>query len=269
VTISPTLYWQQSLQTPIYLVELSEGESDHVIKLDTVFAVRRLVLSNLKAKTTYFWRVSPLDSTGILAWSAQWQFTTGTGKPKEARLIFPGDSTKDNPYRGLDFFWTEDTLATQFELQLAQVEDFSTGVRTYTSQSSHVTIPELLEHTQYFWRVRATNKEGSTLWSPVWTFWTSSSAGVARVIEKELHLALYPNPSTILSNLRFTLQEGSEMSLFLTDNLGKSVYKAHYNYLSSGDHAQLLPTAELEPGVYCLTVMVANTVIHKKLAVQH
>ena len=93
--------------------------------------------------------------------------------------------------------WNTSVTATSYQVQVSTVSNFASTVfdqSGITATSASVT-PALLNNTQYYWRVNATNAGGTSAWSTVWSFTTeethvyltSSTSAAAGII--------YPNDS--------------------------------------------------------------------------
>jgi hypothetical protein len=86
--------------------------------------------------------------------------------------------------------WSDSTGATTYTVQVSVSSDFSSTVVNQTVSSSQYTIPAgtLTSFTTYYWRVNASNVNGTSGWSSVWNFTTGDCGG-----------ATVPNPPTLIS----------------------------------------------------------------------
>ncbi len=136
---------------------------------------------DLEPNRTYYWRVRAWNAgvNGITedgdddfsAWSKTRSFRTALAQPV---LLSPGlgETTADLQPR-LD--WQDSDGALGYRLEIARSDKFSSLVRgvTVVNGISEYTLPTALPSgTQLWWRVRATGKNGPSLWSQTGTFFT-------------------------------------------------------------------------------------------------
>ena len=93
--------------------------------------------------------------------------------PLTPTLVSPVSGTTEletNP----TFMWNTSSLAEAYSLRVSKFSDFSSLIVNQNNiTDTSCTVYGLKANTQYFWRVRATNKEGgASAWSSVWTFMT-------------------------------------------------------------------------------------------------
>ncbi|MDI6766411.1 MAG: S8 family serine peptidase [Bacteroidota bacterium] len=96
------------------------------------------------------------------------------GAPGRPRLLAPDSGTTDRPI-ALTCSWYQTYSATSYRFQLSTSSTFSTLVvhdSTLTTNSKSVS--SLAYNTTYYWRVKASNENGSSYWSNVWQFRTTS-----------------------------------------------------------------------------------------------
>ena len=105
--------------------------------------------------------------------------TTVFAQPAVPTLNTPADSAENQPH-SLALLWNLSADAESYQLQVSSEEDFSSTVfdesgLTDTTQF----VSDLSFNTQYYWRVNATNAEGTSEFSNIFTFttWQSISAG--------------------------------------------------------------------------------------------
>ncbi|MBU7033977.1 MAG: carboxypeptidase regulatory-like domain-containing protein, partial [Theionarchaea archaeon] len=75
--------------------------------------------------------------------------------------------------------WNDSTGATAYTVQLSVSSGFSSTVVNQTVSSSQYTVPAttLTSYTTYYWRVNASNVNGTSGWSTVWHFTTGDCGG--------------------------------------------------------------------------------------------
>ncbi len=100
----------------------------------------------------------------------------------------------------LDFTWEEgDSFTTLYDFELALENTFTTIVSSQSVQSNEATVSGLLNDTEYFWRVRATNDCADGPYSETFSFTTEESLGINDFTQTGLKL--YPNPVTSILNI--------------------------------------------------------------------
>jgi hypothetical protein len=135
-----------------------------------------LLSGSLNPATLYYWRVSASNASGTGPWSVVWSFTTGIGGPPPAPvLLYPPNGTicvSVTP----TFDWQDVAGAASYGIQVSTTPGFTTNVINITglTQSQYTVLPGILmNNTQYFWRVNATNSYGSSPWSNTLNFTTA------------------------------------------------------------------------------------------------
>ncbi|MBP5709862.1 MAG: fibronectin type III domain-containing protein [Bacteroidales bacterium] len=118
----------------------------------------------------YYWRVCAYNSIDTSAWSAVWSFDN-CASLSAPTLISPANLSTNIPLNGQLFQWSAVSDATDYELQYSTSNNFTTYTTISTTTQSAV-INGLSLGTTYYWRVRARNSSGNSLWSSTWQFTT-------------------------------------------------------------------------------------------------
>ena len=95
-------------------------------------------------------------------------------------LQTPADVAVNQNYSNLVFNWTDAFGATSYEIDV-DVNAAFTSAQTYVTSASTKTVTDLLENTQYFWRVRASDGGTWGQYSSTWSFTTNSLENFALV----------------------------------------------------------------------------------------
>ncbi|MEX1275436.1 MAG: FG-GAP-like repeat-containing protein [Bacteroidota bacterium] len=156
-----TLAWSPVAGATSYRVQFGTDDTFTTLLVDsTGIDSSQCSLSGLLRSTTYFWRVSAINSGGSSIYSDIAGFTTIPPAPPVPTAVLPlhqatGQSTS------LMFQWMKEPQATSYRLQIATDPGFTV---LSTDQSaipdSSVTIHTLSYSTLYYWRVRAENPGG-------------------------------------------------------------------------------------------------------------
>ncbi len=133
-----------------------------------------ITVPDLIPDTDYYWRVNAMNAEGSSGWSAISKFSTkALGAPT---LTKPSENTTVS-ISNVIFEWTEVPDASGYALQISRVNDFSTLEANQENLSStSYTHPQLLNSTNYFWRVSSTMSNSKSSWSAIGTFNTEPLA---------------------------------------------------------------------------------------------
>jgi len=135
-------------------------------------------INPLRYGTTYYWRVRAVNSNTneTSNYSAVWTFTTSSCPT----LYSPSNGTTLSNAASVELDWYQVSGTTGYELEVDTTSRFDSPVYTlynscsYLNGKAYVSINPLMYGTTYYWRVRAINATGSSNWSSVWHFTTSS-----------------------------------------------------------------------------------------------
>jgi len=133
----------------------------------------------LKPNTYYYWRVNATNENGTSNWSIYWRFKTPAGPqpPPVPQLKAPANySTAGSLAPKLE--WYAANGATSYGLQVANDYYFSSLVinETGLTETFYLTpAGKLKPNTYYYWRVNATNENGTSNWSIYWRFKTPAA----------------------------------------------------------------------------------------------
>ena len=144
---------------------------------DTIFSFSNLLttsqsISGLSYNSKYWWRVRAKNNTGIESkWSLDF-FTTLLGIPV---LLSPSNNAS-NVSLTPNLHWSKETAninSLTYNLQVATNSSFSNiFYQDSTFTDTAILIKNLLNSTQYFWRVRCKSEYSTGGWSNVWSFLT-------------------------------------------------------------------------------------------------
>ncbi|MBU7026360.1 MAG: carboxypeptidase regulatory-like domain-containing protein [Theionarchaea archaeon] len=134
--------------------------------------------------------------------------------PDAPTLISPANGATDTSCTPtLD--WSDSTGATTYTVQVSVASNFSSLTVNQTVSSSQYTIPSgvLTSFTMYYWRVNATNINGTSGWSAVWHFTTGDCGG-----------AIVPDPPTLISPSNGATDTSCTPTLDWSDSTGATSY---------------------------------------------
>jgi len=130
----------------------------------------------LNGHTTYFWKVVAKDAEGLAAESAVFSFTTDNSAPAKSVGSFPAHEAADVA-KTVAFAWSaatdEDGDAVKYDLFVAESNVFADADKKASEIAENSFEVEALKaHTQYFWKVVATDAQGVSVVSDVYSFTT-------------------------------------------------------------------------------------------------
>ena len=122
-------------------------------------------------RQTYFWRVRAQNDVGESEWSPVRRFSVSQEAivPVHPGLVAPSNGALDMPTE-VYFKWEEIPGASTYHLQVSLEANFIrrsadlSGIRGNVQQ-----IKSLVPTYIYYWRVRAENPVGKSVWSPTWS----------------------------------------------------------------------------------------------------
>lgn len=164
------LTWNSSAGATAYRLQLSTDSTfGTLLKDDSLLTITSSEVGPLTNNTKHYWRVNARNADGTSAWSDVWSFTTKLAAPV---LASPPSGSIDHPTT-LTLSWNSVGGATSYGLQVSTDSSFNTILvdnSALTTTSSEV--GPLANNTEYFWRVRASNADGTSDWSTVWSLTT-------------------------------------------------------------------------------------------------
>ena len=201
--------WKRSRGASSYRLQISGLADFSILALDKSLTDTLYSVTGLSSGTTYYWRVNATDTSGTSVWSSIWKFTVGTpvvSMPATPSLLSPGNSAmavSANP----EIKWVASTGAVSYRLQVSTTTTFQALV----FDDSTLTVTErqigpLARNTAYYWRVRAKNSVGSSIWSTVWSFTTILAGPAGPVLSSPLQSTMGAGNSI---TLRWRSSEGA------------------------------------------------------------
>ena len=172
VSIDAQLVWHSSARADFYEVVVASDSGFTSIEADSVLADTAYAARELDNNARYFWRVRGVNAAGAGAWSAVSDFRTIVAVPAVPRLVSPVNAARDLPTT-ITFRWQEAADADLYELELSTSLNFDPlSLSVVGIDTTVATVADLEFDTQYFWRVRAINPAGPSVFSSAFTFFT-------------------------------------------------------------------------------------------------
>ncbi len=169
-----TLKWEYLPNSKYDLkISLDEGMTKLIVDttlLDTNFINVILPENN----TTYYWMVRVRTGSCIGDWTDLLKFKTIISSPN---LINPKNNELISTFLPI-FNWSNVDDAVSYDLEISLDSNFKNIYKSrYQITSNTYTFPgeEFKELTTYYWRVRAQNQDGRSLWSETFKFYTKEA----------------------------------------------------------------------------------------------
>ncbi len=201
--ISITLKWQKLEQGTYYLIQVAKDPDFKNIEVDQ--KIQDIDTLKIKLKqffATYYWRISTQYLTCKNPWSDVWTFSTVVLPPN---LTYPTNNATKLP-TNITFTWDKPDGAVSYNFQLSTDPNFGTlvhGRNGLPLNEINVQADKLTPSTTFYWRVSATNPDGTSDWSNTYKFTTGA---------KLLNQPTLISPKNLSTNLPFdVLLEWSEV----------------------------------------------------------
>lgn len=167
----PTIIWKSSAGAARYHLQVSTDSSFSAIIFDdsTLIDTTKL-LPPLYYITKYYWRVRAHNNTQSSLFSSVWNFTTLL-PPLAAPLLLSPEIGSVIESTFVTLKWRSSLYAESYHLQIAY-DTFFTSIVVDDSLllDTLVTVRLPQANIRYYWRVRALNNEGTSMWSQRWDF---------------------------------------------------------------------------------------------------
>jgi outer membrane protein assembly factor BamB len=166
--LTPALNWGAALRASTYRLQVaSDSLFSNLIVNDSTIATTSKQVGPLANNTTYYWRVNAKNVGGTSQYSNVWKFVTILATPT---LVSPANLSNNVSIQPT-LSWNTVSGATTYRLQVATDSLFiSLVVNDSTLTATSKQVGPLIYSTAYYWRVNATNSNGSSLFSTVFRF---------------------------------------------------------------------------------------------------
>ena len=171
VSIEAELVWRGAARADLYEVVVASDSNFSSIEADSALADTIFAVRGLDNNARYFWRVRGVNAAGSGAWSSVFGFETIMAVPAVPRLVSPENAARDLPTT-ITFRWQKVADADSYELELSTSLSFDPLSLNVGIDTTAATVADLAYDTQYFWRVRAINPAGPSVFSSPLTFFT-------------------------------------------------------------------------------------------------
>lgn len=255
LTLTPTFIWYSINNVTSYKIEISltSGFSSILDSANVTTNQYTMAFGKLNPSTTYYWRVNATNSNGTGPYSSVWSFTT-LSVPPAPTLISPANNSIGVSLTPT-LYWGSISGITNYKVQVSLTSSFTSLIDSAVITNNYYVIPQgkFQYNTIYYWRVNATNSNGTGPWSAVWNFRTLITGIniISEIIPDEFKLYNnYPNPFNPVTHLKFDLPEKSFVSILVFDNLGREISSLVNCSLMPGSYEVSWNGSNYSSGVY-------------------
>ncbi|MBT4035059.1 MAG: T9SS type A sorting domain-containing protein [Candidatus Marinimicrobia bacterium] len=236
LTLTPELYWTPAIDPdPTDTVQYEVHWWGDGVEYDSVLTDTNAleVPYELEDNSQYFWEVIAMDQTNGISHSEETTFWIDLFDewPVGFALLSPENNASGLSPRP-SFFWemAEDPDPFDYATYMLHIATDSsfTDIAFQTPTAATVgyeMVEDLLNDTEYWWRVIATDRDTLSTFSETFKF-TVGYVSTAEDLELPTEYVLqqnYPNPFNPITTLRYGLPADSEVSLSIYDITGKMV----------------------------------------------
>jgi hypothetical protein len=164
------------------------------------------------------------------------------GRPGSPTLISPSNGFEDvvtDPTMN----WSASTDASAYRLQVSANTTFSQIVfEDSTISVTNQDIGPLTDNTVYYWRVLAKNSNGSSMWSPIWSFATATGTSAEQNSIK--------NPFSQSTSIVYSIPFKGKVKLILFDTWGREIAVLVDEEQIAGRYEVRYDGSKLPAGIY-------------------
>jgi len=227
-----------------------------------------LTVSELTGMETYYWQVKAANAGGWSDYSEYFSFSTSF--PETPNLVSPAHNSTEMPH-SLTLVWNKSPHAAEYRLQVAKNSSYLANymvLDTCALTDTTFYLPDLSASKYHYWRVKATNDYGTTVWSDSYRFKTAASDGLAGLEATPFEYRLghnYPNPFNATTNIEFCLEKGSQVIINIFDLSGVTVATLVNQHMEKGYHNILFNGSGLPSGFYLYQIQAGKFIQTKKM----
>ena len=164
--------------------------------------------------------------------------------------------------------WLPAAAATSYDVEVALDQTFDTVVFSETVTDNAVAAAAAVD-TQYYWRVRSNDGNAVSDWSLPFVFSTGATVDADdRATTGGFALgAAFPNPTSGVVSVPFTLAEAGEVTIAVFDVTGREVATLASGVRSEGAHTVEWDAAAMPAGVYLVRLQAGSELASTRVVV--
>lgn len=173
-------------------------------------------------------------------------------------------------YNAVQLDWSDVPAATHYLIEIDRIPSFSLQPKAFVTEASEIMLTTLQANRTYYWRVRPFNAYYTCVpTSDVRTFTTGDVATSTQNIRQLNDWKIIQNPIQRNTGIKFAfnISEQFEATILLCDLAGQKLFEINKQRFNAGDNLLSIPTEQLSPGVYFLTLQTAEGRLTEKIVV--
>ncbi len=259
-----TFQWSKVIDAEEYFIQLSNDPTfDSIVVSDSTKDTVKTI-NNLQREKKFYWRVQVKSAVGLGPWSNLGHFTTTIILPAKPELV----SVAAYPDRtGVYIFtWNKAKDATKYLLQTSEDSAFTNIFASGTTSDTNKALQGFSDGQEYYWRVQASNLNGSGPWSDISIFPIATDVNEEEGLPTEYSISQnYPNPFNPTTRIKFALPTTALTKIIVYDILGRGIRTLINKVLKSGYYEINFDAGDLPSGVYFYRIQAGSFITTKKL----
>jgi len=248
---------------PIYITEFDIDEADDQVQLENYQTYFPIFWEHPAVKGMTLWGYVEGDmwqADGYLVLAADLRYAERPAmKWLQTYIKIPFTPIPISPDRIEDvpldpiLMWHRSENAETYNVQLSKSREFSSIEFDATVEDTTVQLDSLDADEVYYWRVAASNGDGTSEFSDYAYFITEVLVGVEDKKEIPYKFALYqnyPNPFNPTTNIEYSVPRISNVSLKIYDALGREIKTLVDDVKSPGKYVVTFDAQSLSSGIY-------------------
>jgi hypothetical protein len=169
IPLDTKLSWKSIPRVIDYQLQVALDNNFNALITDTTGLVSpELIVKDLPADSQIYWRVAANYGDKLSAWSEYWSFTTSTASPLAKPLLQLPVSNSTRFISG-EMSWQPVDKADTYIIQVSDNTKFTNPIVDLADLvATKYVYGDLQFQRTYYWRVRAVNSTGKSLWSDTW-----------------------------------------------------------------------------------------------------
>lgn len=268
--LSTTLVWSDDTNAERYVIQVAKDStfSSNIALWVWEYRNNQINFRNVVPGNVYYWRVKAFGQVGESDYSNTYTFQSGI--PLAPVLYSPAHATYDVSLTP-QFTWFSSGSATEYRFQLATSIQFYANTIIYDEtivDTTFAVVSPLTPSKNHFWRVSAINDYGTSYWSSTFGFKTTATSDVTNEGQFATEFKLlqnFPNPFNPITEIRFSIPQGSYTTLIVYDILGSKIATLVDETLPQGSYSAKFNATSIPSGVYIYRLMSGGNVAIKKM----
>ncbi len=228
------------------------------------------LLTGINGEENYYWRVKAKNAGGSGSFSNIFSFETGF--PRAPLLAYPEHNATNLSLEPI-LSWYSVQNANSYRLQVARSSDYNIQSIVYDSTGiidTSATMGPLQTNKRHYWRVKAINALGVSVWSESRRFKTIDPSSISDSDNLPLDYFLgqnYPNPFNQTTTIEFAIKEAGHTIIIVYNILGKVAATIFNSKITPGKYKVIFDSKDLASGLYIYRLITENKKIDKKLLI--